>query len=113
LLHPGQRIVDIVDESQRWVVANFKETQIENIKVGAEVDIEVDALSDAHFVGRVRTISRATGGSLSLLPQDNSSGNFIKVEQRIPVIIDFTEDNDSEAMRRIGVGMNVEATVKY
>lgn len=113
LLHPGQRIVDIVDESCRWVVANFKETQIANISVGAEVDIEVDALPDSHFRGRVRAISRATGGSLSILPQDNSSGNFIKVEGRIPVLIDFTQDNDCEAMQRIGVGMNVEATVKY
>lgn len=113
LVHPGQRIVDIVDEAEKWVVANFKETQIEHIEAGAEVDIEVDAVPGVSFKGVVRTLSRATGGSLSLLPTDNSSGNFIKVEQRIPVIIDFAEDNSAEALARIGVGMNVECKVKY
>lgn len=113
LVNPGQRIVDIVDESKKWVVANYKESQIENIKPGAEVEIEVDALPDVVFNGVVRTISRATGGSMSILPQDNSSGNFIKIEQRIPVLIDFTEYNDSLQLAKIGVGMNVECTVKY
>lgn len=113
LVHPGQRIVDIVDESQKWVVANYKETQIENIKPGAKVEIEVDAIPDVCFNGVVRSISRATGGSMSVLPQDNSSGNFIKIEQRIPVLIDFTEDNDPKALERVGVGMNVECSVKY
>lgn len=113
LIHPGQRIVDIVDESEKWVVANYKETQIENIRSGAEVEIEVDAIPNVVFKGVVRSLSQATGGSMSMLPQDNSSGNFIKIEQRIPVLIDFTDDNDPEALARAGVGMNVECTVKY
>lgn len=113
LVHPGQRIVDIVDESKKWVVANFKETQMKNIAVGAEVEIEVDAVPGVTFKGVVRSISQATGGSMSVLPQDNSSGNFIKIEQRIPVIIDFTEDNDAEQLAKIGTGMNVECSVKY
>ncbi|MBQ4499979.1 MAG: HlyD family secretion protein [Alistipes sp.] len=113
LVHPGQRIVDIVDESEKWVVANYKETQIENIRPGAEVEIEVDAVPNVVFKGVVRSLSQATGGSMSMLPQDNSSGNFIKIEQRIPVLIDFTDDNDPEALARAGVGMNVECTVKY
>lgn len=113
LVRPGQRIVDIVDEREKWVVANYKETQIENIRPGAEVEIEVDAVPDVLFKGVVRSLSQATGGSMSMLPQDNSSGNFIKIEQRIPVLIDFTDDNDSEALARAGVGMNVECTVKY
>lgn len=113
LIHPGQRIVDIVDESEKWVVANYKETQIENIRPGAEVEIEVDAVPGVVFKGVVRSLSQATGGSMSMLPQDNSSGNFIKIEQRIPVLIDFTDDNDPEALARAGVGMNVECTVKY
>lgn len=113
LVNPGQRIVDIVDESELWVVANYKETQIENIEPGAEVEIEVDAISGVVFKGVVRSLSRATGGSLSIMPQDNSSGNFIKIEQRIPVLIDFSEENDAEALARVGVGMNVECKVKY
>lgn len=113
LVHPGQRIVDIVDESEKWVVANFKETQMENIHIGAAVDIEVDAVPDVVFNGVVRAISQATGGSMSILPQDNSSGNFIKIEQRIPVIIDFTENNDPAQLAKIGAGMSVECSVKF
>lgn len=113
LVHPGQRIVDIIDDSCRWVVANFKETQIEHVTPGAEVEVEVDAIPNVVFHGVVRSVSRATGGSLSLLPQDNSSGNFIKIEQRIPVLIDFNEENNPEELARLSVGMNVECTVKY
>ncbi|MBR2035539.1 MAG: HlyD family secretion protein, partial [Prevotella sp.] len=65
------------------------------------------------FKGVVRSISRATGASFSLMPQDNSSGNFVKIEQRIPIRIDFVEDNDAEAMERVSAGMNVECTVLY
>lgn len=113
LVHPGQRIVDIVDESEKWVVANYKETQIANIEPGAEVDIEVDAFEGACLKGVVRSLSRATGGSMSILPQDNSSGNFIKIEQRVPVLIDFTEESDADVLAKIGVGMNVECKVNY
>ena len=113
LVHPGQRMVDIVDESEKWVVANYKETQTANIRVGQEVEVEVDAVPDHTFKGVVRSISRATGASFSLMPQDNSSGNFVKIEQRIPVRIDFAEDNDAEAMARVSAGMNVECKVLY
>uniref|UniRef100_UPI004055DA8C HlyD family secretion protein n=1 Tax=Alistipes sp. TaxID=1872444 RepID=UPI004055DA8C len=113
LVHPGQRIVDIVDESEKWIVANYKETQIEHIAPGSEVEIEVDAVPGVTYRGVVRSLSRATGGSMSMLPQDNSSGNFIKIEQRIPVLIDFTEDNAAEDLERVGVGMNVECKVLY
>lgn len=113
LVHPGQRIVDIVDESEKWIVANYKETQIEHIVPGSEVEIEVDAVPGVTYRGVVRSLSRATGGSMSMLPQDNSSGNFIKIEQRIPVLIDFTEDNAAEDLERVGVGMNVECKVLY
>lgn len=113
LIQPGQTIVDVVDSDEKWVVANYKETQTANINIGQEVDIEVDAVPDCKFKGIVRSISRATGSSFSLIPHDNSSGNFIKVEQRIPVRIDFTEDNDSLAMKRVSSGMNVECKVLY
>ena len=113
LIQPGQTIVDIVDSEEKWVIANYKETQTVNIKVGQEVEIEVDAVPDHKFKGIVTSISRATGASFSLMPQDNSSGNFVKIEQRIPVRIDFTEDNDAEAMQRVSAGMNVECKVLY
>lgn len=113
LIQPGQTLVDIVDSEEKWIVANYKETQTANITEGCEVEIEVDAVPDHKFKGVVRSISRATGASFSLMPQDNSSGNFVKIEQRIPVRIDFTEDNDTEAMERVSAGMNVECKVLY
>ncbi len=113
LIQPGQTIVDVVDAGSKWVIANYKETQTANIRKGQEVEIEVDAVPDHKFKGVVRSISRATGASFSLMPQDNSSGNFVKIEQRIPIRIDFTEDNDAEALERVGAGMNVECKVLY
>lgn len=113
LIQPGQTLLDIVDAEDKWVVANYKETQTANIQEGHEVEIEVDAVPNHTFKGIVRSVSRATGASFSLMPQDNSSGNFVKIEQRIPVRIDFTEDNDAEAMERVSAGMNVECKVLY
>lgn len=113
LIQPGQTLVDVVDAEEKWIVANYKETQTANITEGCEVEIEVDAVPDHTFKGVVRSISRATGASFSLMPQDNSSGNFVKIEQRIPVRIDFAEDNDAEAMERVSAGMNVECKVLY
>ena len=113
LIQPGQTLVDVVDSQEKWIVANYKETQTANITEGCEVEIEVDAVPNHTFKGVVRSISRATGASFSLMPQDNSSGNFVKIEQRIPVRIDFTEDNDAEAMERVSAGMNVECKVLY
>lgn len=113
LIQPGQTLVDVVDSEEKWVVANYKETQTANIRTGQEVEIEVDAVPDHTFKGIVRSISRATGASFSLMPQDNSSGNFVKIEQRIPIRIDFTEENDAEALKRVSAGMNVECKVLY
>lgn len=113
LIQPGQTLVDVVDAEEKWIVANYKETQTANITEGCEVEIEVDAVPNHKFKGVVRSVSRATGASFSLMPQDNSSGNFVKIEQRIPVRIDFAEDNDAEAMERVSAGMNVECKVLY
>lgn len=112
LIQPGQSLVDVVDSEDKWIVANYKETQTANIQIGQEVEIEVDAVPNHTFKGIVRSVSRATGASFSLMPQDNSSGNFVKIEQRIPVRIDFAKDNDAEAMERISAGMNVECKVQ-
>ena len=113
LIQPGQTLVDVVDSQEKWIVANYKETQTANITKGCEVEIEVDAVPNHKFKGVVRSVSRATGASFSLMPQDNSSGNFVKIEQRIPVRIDFAADNDAEAMERVSAGMNVECKVLY
>ncbi len=93
LIQPGQSVVSIVDDSQVWVIANFKEKQTKNIVPGDEVEIDIDAIPDAKFKGKVSAISQATGSAFSLVPTDNSTGNFVKVEQRIPVRLEFTDDN--------------------
>ncbi len=113
LIQPGQTIVDVVDSKEKWIIANYKETQTANIQIGQEVEIEVDAVPDVIFKGVVKSISQATGASFSLLPQDNSAGNFVKIEQRIPVRIDFTTENTQGELNRVGAGMNAECTITY
>lgn len=113
LVQPGQTLLDVVESGDVWVAANYKETQLHHIAPGSKVEIKVDAIPGIVFQGKVRSLSTATGASLSLMPQDNSAGNFVKVRQRIPVRIEFTADNRPEDMERLGAGMNVECSVKY
>jgi len=113
LIQPGQTIVDIVDENDKWIVANYKETQTANIKEGQEVDIEIDAIPGIVFKGIVKSMSRATGSSFSLIPQDNSAGNFVKIEQRIPVHIELVKENNMTGLERLRAGMNAECIVNY
>lgn len=113
LIQPGQTIVDVVDNNDKWIVANYKETQTTHIQEGQQVDIEVDAVPGIIYKGVVRSISRATGASYSLIPQDNSAGNYVKVEQRIPVRIEFSSENGVENLNRLRAGMNVECIVNY
>lgn len=113
LIQPGQTLLDIVDTSEVWVAANYKETQLSHIASGNEVNIKVDAIPGVIFRGMVESLSTATGASLSLLPQDNSAGNFVKVRQRVPVRIEFAPDNSPQDMAKLRAGMNVECEVKY
>lgn len=112
LLMPGMRLLTIVDDSQTWIMANFRESQIDGIHVGSEVEIEVDAFKGERFKGKVVAIADATGAQYSHAAPDNATGNFVKIEQRIPVKIAFTEDNDTELMSRLSSGMNVECKVR-
>lgn len=113
LVQPGQTLLDVVESGNVWVTANYKETQLQHIAPGSKVEIKVDAIPDVLFTGEVSALSTATGASLSLMPQDNSAGNFVKVRQRIPVRIEFSRDNDSAAMVRLRTGMNVECSIRY
>lgn len=110
LVQPGQTLLDIVDGSEVWITANYKETQLKHIQPGSEVEIKVDAIPDKTFTGKVVSLSTATGAALSLIPQDNSAGNFVKVRQRIPVRIELT---DNAGLNLLRAGMNVECEVKY
>lgn len=113
LVQPGQTLLDVIDSGDVWISANYKETQLCHIAPGKKVEIKVDAIPGIVFCGEVCSISTATGASLSLIPQDNSAGNFVKVRQRIPVRIEFTADNKAQDMARLRAGMNVECSVKY
>lgn len=112
LVSPGQTMVDIVDETDVWVVANYRETQLANIAIGAPVTMTVDAVPGVEFSGVVEAVSEATGAALSMIPSDNATGNFVKVEQRVPVRIRLA-DNDPAGLRRLRAGLNVEYEVKY
>lgn len=112
LVQPGQVMVDIVDQKEKWVVANYRETQLSHIQEGAAVTFTADAVPGITYHGVVESISDATGAAFSLIPQDNASGNFVKVEQRVPVRIRLTE-NAPEATERLRAGFNVECKVMY
>ena len=113
LIQPGQNLLSLVESDNVWVVANYKETQMKNIKDGMTVKIKVDAVSDITYNGVVTSISYATGAQYSAIPVDNATGNFVKVKQRVPVRIDFSDDNSSENLSRLSSGMNVECEVIY
>ena len=89
-----------------YEITNYRETQISNIYIGQEVRIRVDAIEGRTFTGRVSAISEATGSKYSLVPTDNSAGNFVKVQQRIPVRIDLVDVSD-EDMAQLRAGMMV------
>lgn len=110
LVNPGQQLFNIVDK-QIWVVANFKETQLDKIRPGQKVTVKVDAFPEHKFEATVASFSPATGAKFSLLPPDNASGNFVKVVQRLPVKIDFTNKND-EMLKLLRPGMNLEIDVE-
>jgi membrane fusion protein (multidrug efflux system) len=105
----GTPMFSIVNDSSYWVVANFKESQLEFLTEGKKVNIRVDAYPDLNIQGTILSLSDATGAKFSLLPPDNSSGNFIKVTQRIPVKISI--DNQAAFKSKLRAGMSVFITV--
>ena len=108
-VQPGQQIMNVVQSTAVWVVANFKETQLRRMVPGQPATIDVDAYPKKEFHGKIESISSATGARFALLPPDNATGNFTKVVQRIPVKIVFTDPDDPAHPLR--VGMSVKVTV--
>jgi membrane fusion protein, multidrug efflux system len=107
-VQPGQTLFSAVPEEE-YVVANYKETQLDRMRVGQPVRIFVDAFPDLTLRGRVDSFQRGTGSTFALLPPENATGNFIKVVQRVPVKITF--DDPAEVARRVSPGMSVRAIV--
>lgn len=112
LVQPGQTLVNIVSDDEKWVEANYKESQLPHIKVGGKVRIKADAVPDEEYEGRVERISEATGSAFSLLPIDNATGNFVKVEQRVTVRISL-EGNVPGRLAKLHAGYNVECEALY
>ncbi len=118
-LSPGQTIVTITQGDYVYVTANFKETQLQNVRPGETAEVEVDSFPGRIFRGRVHSLNEATGASISLLPPDNATGNFTKVVQRIPVRIELIPASESDDkqyaraddIRNLRQGMSVTATI--
>jgi membrane fusion protein (multidrug efflux system) len=109
VIQTGQPMMTIIPLEQVWITANFKETQLENMRPGQKVAVDVDAYGSQRFSGKVDTIAPATGARFSLLPPENASGNFVKVVQRVPVKIVLDAGQDAEHLLR--PGMSVTPTV--
>ncbi len=112
LVQPGQMLARIVDDNDVWVTANYRETQMDGILVGKSVDFTADAIPGTVFHGKVQSLSAAAGNAYSMIPVDNATGNFVKVEQRVPVRIALTADNDPAKVALLRAGLNVETKVK-
>jgi membrane fusion protein, multidrug efflux system len=109
VVQAGQPLLAIVDVANVWVTANFKETQLKNMRPGQRATIDVDAFGGKDFTGKVDSIAGATGARFSLLPPENATGNFVKVVQRVPVKIVLDAGQDPEHLLR--PGMSVTPTV--
>jgi membrane fusion protein (multidrug efflux system) len=110
-LSTGQNILTLVSLEDLWVTANFKETQLRHMNAGQEVEIEVDATGKTYH-GKVTQIGGATGSVLSLFPPENATGNYVKVVQRVPVRIDFTDLKDEDPHHELRPGLSVEPKVR-
>jgi membrane fusion protein, multidrug efflux system len=111
-LEVGQALMSIVQPNP-WITANFKETQLNKMKVGQEVEIKIDSFPGKVFRGRVDSFSPASGAKFSVLPPDNATGNFIKVVQRIPIKIVFDKNSLGDYESRISPGMSCITTVIF
>ncbi len=110
-LAPGQNLLTLVSLEGLWVTANFKETQLKHMSAGQAVEIEVDATGKTYH-GKVTQIGGATGSVLSLFPPENATGNYVKVVQRVPVRIDFTDLNGEDPNHLLRPGLSVEPKVR-
>ncbi len=111
LVQGGQSLFYLINNTEVWVIANFKETQLNKMKIGQEVTLKIDAFDGQKFKGEVSSISPATGSQFSILPPDNATGNFVKTVQRVPVKIAFTAQNDKSKLQLLRSGMNAEVDV--
>jgi membrane fusion protein, multidrug efflux system len=111
LVQPGQQLFSVVNNERYWIVANFKETQLEKMKIGQPVKVEIDGYPDKEITGKITEFSAATGAKFSLLPPDNATGNFVKVTQRVPVKIELDGVAELKGMLKAGLSVTVDVQV--
>ena len=110
---PGTALMTIIPLSEVWVDANFKETQLANMRIGQPVDLHSDLYgSKVRFDGKVVSLGLGTGSAFSLLPAQNASGNWIKIIQRVPVRIEVDPKQLAEHPLRLGLSMHVDVSIR-
>ncbi|MBS1986254.1 MAG: HlyD family secretion protein [Bdellovibrionales bacterium] len=107
----GQPLIGFVGADDRWIIANFKETEIHEIGIGKKAEIKVDAIADHNFEGEVESLSPSTGATFTMLPPDNATGNFTKVVQRVPVRIKFLNLTPQDR-ERLQAGLSADVSVR-
>jgi membrane fusion protein (multidrug efflux system) len=110
-VQPGQTLFSILNNDDFWVIANFKETQLQRMKERQELDLELDGFPDVAIKGKVASMSDATGSKFALLPPDNSTGNFVKITQRVPVKIEIEDLDKYKSFLRGGLSLTAEVKV--
>jgi membrane fusion protein (multidrug efflux system) len=110
-IQAGSPLFSVVNDEKFWIVANFKETQLEKMKVGQHVTIKLDGYPDTPIAGKVSSFSQATGAKFALLPPDNATGNFVKVTQRVPVKIDIVSPEKFKDILRAGLSVEVDVNI--
>ena len=108
----GSPLFTIINDTAYWVTANFKENQLKNLIPGKEVELDIDAFPDEKITGIIESVSEATGAKFAMLPPDNSSGNFVKVTQRVPVKIKIKNAEQYKHSLRAGLSVFVSAPIK-
>jgi membrane fusion protein (multidrug efflux system) len=109
---PGQPLIAFVQSDEFWVVANFKETQLKDIKIGQNVDVHIDAIGGHVFEGKVESFSPGSGATFAVIPADNATGNFVKIVQRVPVKIILEKRSMKGFEDRLVPGLSVIAKVQ-
>lgn len=112
LVQAGQQLANIVDNDNKWITANFKEKQLPGIKLGQRVQISVDGIPGKVLWGKVQAFASATGSVYSLVPVDNATGNFVKIQQRIPLRIEIDKNTDIDVVSQLRAGMNVIVQIR-
>jgi membrane fusion protein (multidrug efflux system) len=109
---PGQPLIAFVQSDEFWIVANFKETQLQNMKIGQKVEVEVDAIAGHSFEGKVESFAPSSGATFAVIPADNATGNFVKIVQRVPVRIVLEKESMKGFEDRLVPGLSVVSKVQ-